>query len=92
MNDYKKMLDEKIEELNTAHDIDGLNNTFFSPFQGMTEMYALQKGYEAGFEKGANLLAPMLLEAIEKLEYVSLHLEDGYIVDEVLRKFEEFCK
>jgi predicted esterase len=47
---------------------------------------------QGGFSDGANLLAPMLLEAIEKLEYVSLHLEDGYIVDEVIRKFEEFCK
>ena len=44
---------EKIrDDKNTGHDIDALNNMFFSPFQGMTEMYALQKGVEHGFEIG----------------------------------------
>lgn len=32
---------------------DEVNSKFFSPFKGMTEMYALQKGLEEGFESGA---------------------------------------
>jgi hypothetical protein len=48
LSDLQKVRDE----LNIGHDIDLINCRFFSPFQGMAEMYALQKGVEAGFEKG----------------------------------------
>ena len=82
MSEYKKMLDEKIQK--EADLICGGKNP--------EELSMYENGKLYGIYDGANLLAPMLLEAIEKLEYVSLHLEDGYIVDEVLRKFEEFCK
>lgn len=50
----------------TYPDADEVNQTFFSPFKGMTEMYALQKGIEAGVEaEHARRLPPLhaLIEA-----------------------------
>jgi hypothetical protein len=97
MTTTKQRLESKIDETNTAHDIDELNNQFFSPFQGMTEMYALQKGFEAGYYKGANLLAPLLLEMVEEIQFAADRRPGGLVfrnteqrLKDVLNKFEEF--
>lgn len=44
---------EALSEYASTIDADQINSRFFAPFQGMKEMYALQKGLEIGVELGA---------------------------------------
>lgn len=55
MSEYKSERDAAAGK-QECPDLDQLNNRFYSPFQGMTEIYALQKGVEhgqvIGFKRG----------------------------------------
>jgi hypothetical protein len=44
------------------------------------------------FENGANLLAPLLLEMVECLKYYQGYEAISSVADDVLNKFEGFCK
>ncbi len=80
MSDYKKMLDEKINLATINHN--------------KSLAYFNNASFDQVYRNGANLIAPMLLEAIEALTIQPIYkgMESSIKAQEIIRKFEEFCK
>lgn len=72
MTNSLKKAHEKFRDINsTNQDVDKVNDQFFAPFAGIKEMYALQKGIEAGWELGFDAFreSPEYLAMKEALEF-----------------------